>query len=434
MSLLFAQISESNQVQTPNEITSKKSVKSLNGPKNNVYQQFSADGSVESNQFWNQSPLKWPTVPQPNDARNGGPIYERKLYQPSIIRPIDSVMVPRSISRGSFAGEKCNWPCYAGSKYQEWCSEEDAINYHAMRPLVEPDTYNKWLQKLFFTVTKGSKVPQFNENIWSAVFCQNTKKDLMNFLMKKVAEAVSLIPEMHKNGSWGYEQFHWTDAKVFQYLESNNQMFYKILFNLYNPLRSVSTEVYTVISVSGANNQDLNVRYMGFVNQLEWKMNGQKIDGISGYNMANAGENPQINVETEVEGPEPTALGWNYGNTLVQQEFNKQGFYENGANVEIRAGVPDSLKQKIQNFSEKSNSYLFGCATSRFSGNDVSKDFENKNSEFSNQRYSGTPQSLMNNPTTVFGIPLDLKQNENGSIRQNVKRFPETNVIGNVYI
>lgn len=435
MSLLYAQISEKNRPQEPNTISFKSATNTIDTPVNNVYKQYSADGRLESNKFWKQSPTTWPTVPQPNDARNGGPIYITNPhgeilngYQPSIIRPIDSVRVPRDLKRGTFDEEKCNWPCYAGSKWQEWCSEEDAIKYHAMRPLVTPDTYNKWLKKLFYTTAEGhNKEPMIDNNVWGAVFCQNSKTALMNFIMKKVADGVALIPEMQKNGSWGFEQFHWTDAKIYQYA-NETELYYKILFNLYNPLRSVGTEVQTVIKVSPQNVADLKITYMDFVNQLEWKMDGQKIDGIAGYNLAPAGQNPQINLETEVEGPVPTSVGWNYGNTLLNQQFNKYGFYENGRNVEINAGVPDSLKKRLNNFEQGSNSYLFGCATSRFSGSKVVDDFEKRKIE-----QSGTPQSLMQNPSIVFGVPLELEYKKNGNLVEAVKRYPKTEAIGTVF-
>ena len=50
----------------------------------------------------------------------------------------------------------------------------------------------------------------------------------MNFIMKKVAEAVAVLPQLNKNGSWKSEQFHWTDATMYQ-LFSNDDLYYKVL-------------------------------------------------------------------------------------------------------------------------------------------------------------------------------------------------------------
>jgi hypothetical protein len=455
--LLFAQISENNSYQEPNTISMKRRTASINQPKENPYKQYSADGQLESNNFWNQSPLIWPSVPEPNDSRNGGPIYALNKYggivngyQPSIIRPIDSVMVPRDLNRGTFDEEKCNWPCYAGSKYQKWCSEEDAINYHAMRPLVNPNTYNMWLEKLFYTVVEGhNKELPIQNDVWSSVFCDNSKSSIMNFMMEKVAKGVSLIPEMHKNGSWGVEQFYWTDAKLFQYVEPGLGTYYRILFNLYNPLRSVGTEVQAVVFMNPEKPADLSLKYMGFVNQLEWKMDGQSIDGVSGFNVAPAGRNPQIDIETEIETPQPTDVGWLYGNTLLDQQFNQYGFYEEGSNVQIESGVPESLKKRIKTFEQQSPSYLLGCSTPKYSG--VVNDF-NTEKDARNVKRSGTAMSMNQSPDVVFGVPLSLKESvplKNGIMDSvtgqkgfqntgfgetfNFQRYPETVPIGRIH-
>jgi hypothetical protein len=94
----------------------------------------------------------------------------------------------------------------------------------------------------------------------------------MNWLMQRVAIAVEKIPQMHKNGSWKIERFYWTDARLYNYMDNLGNTFYRVLFNLFNPLRSVGTEVEAVIYRT--KDGKLMVPYMGFVNQLEWKMTG----------------------------------------------------------------------------------------------------------------------------------------------------------------
>jgi hypothetical protein len=114
---------------------------------------YNADGTMEKNNVWDNIPFRFPSKPGPTQlvSRDGSIV---NGYQHSIIRPFDNVSVPRDITRGPFEGRECNWPCYAGSNFQEWCSEDNAINYFAMRPLVSPDTYNEWLVILFKTVTE----------------------------------------------------------------------------------------------------------------------------------------------------------------------------------------------------------------------------------------------------------------------------------------
>jgi hypothetical protein len=80
---------------------------------------------------------------------------------------------------------------------------------------------------------------------------------------------------------------------------------------------------------------------------------------VPGYNVGIAGKNSQINIDTPVEQIIPTDVTWNYGNTLLDQQFNKYGYYDPGYNVSIEGGIPDSLRKQINNFENTSNEYLF---------------------------------------------------------------------------
>ena len=330
-----------------------KSVKNSTFNDPNVYPQYSADGTFKMN--------PWAKMTDPRKANDtislqklyGGAI---NTYQPSIIRPFDTTMLPRDITRGTFETE-CKYPVYTGSKFQQWCSEDDAINYFAMRPIINPNDYNAILKKLFESVVMRSfgifniniSKPDIRNDLWQSVFCDTTKKDVMNFIMLKIAEAVAVIPEMHKNGSWKVEQFHYTDAELYQ-LAYDDKLFYKVLFNLYNPLRSVSTQVESTVLI---NNQKPIIIQLGFVST-------ETDEGsVPGYNVGIAGKNSQINIDTPVEQIIPTDVTWNYGNTLLDQQFNKYGYYDPGYNVSIEGGIPDSLRKQINNFENTSNEYLF---------------------------------------------------------------------------
>ena len=161
-------------------------------------------------------------------------------YMPQILRPFDTV------SANPVPGSDCKWPCYSDKKYQNWCSEENAINYHAMRPLVTPHKYNELLKKMFKRMidNKPGKGPnsQFPrddqyEQLNTAVFCTETQESLMAWLMQKVALQVSKMPEMQKNGPWKSEGFYETDVQMYQFMNPDSSTYFKIIFNLYNPLR-----------------------------------------------------------------------------------------------------------------------------------------------------------------------------------------------------
>jgi hypothetical protein len=357
----------------PSSFSVEKSTKNLfnNGP--NVYPQYGADGTMGLNP-WARQVNNRKTNQEPISLQKmyGGPL---GTYQPSIIRPLDNVRIPQDVKRGSVE-EICRGPVYTGSKFQEWCSEDNAINYYAMRPIVNPDEYSKWLRRLFDTVVMRSMGfyniditrPQIKEEVWESVFCDSSKSDIMNHLMLKITEAVEVLPEMHKNGSWKVEQFHWTDAQVYQLLYNGN-LFYKVLFNLYNPLRSISTQVEATLFLKEVE-QSIVIIYMGFVSSLE---NEHNENSIKPFNLPLAGQNYQINMETEVEGPKPTDINWNYGNTLLQQNFNQYGYYDADNNVPINAGVPESLKPRIKQFEDKSKEFLLPAGTVKLNADGVPK-------------------------------------------------------------
>ena len=170
-------------------------------------------------------------------------------YMPQIIRPFDTVTADPSKESG------CNWPCYSDKKYQKWCSENNAINYHGMRPLVSPKQYNDNLRRLMknildkkgpFKSGKGPNDDQYSM-VDTAVFCTESQKALMAWLMQKIALEVTKMPEMQRNGPWKYEQFYDTDVQMYQYVNPDSSTYFKIIFNLFNPLRSVSTMVYATI-------------------------------------------------------------------------------------------------------------------------------------------------------------------------------------------
>lgn len=391
---------------------------------------YSADGTSSLNPWTqfnkqnNQRNFKSNTAPINLYKQYGGVVGG---YQHSMVRPMDTVMVPRDIRRGTGLDqfiEKCDWPNYAGSKFQQWCSEENAIKYHAMRPIVEIDEYNKMLKKLFETVLLNSKkLPifvsdDFLENsehqTWSAVFSTETQSNIMNYIMLEVAKAVKVLPDMHKNGSWKVEQFYWTDPLIYEVVYKG-KLYIKVLFNLYNPLRSTSTQVQvtltTNIKAKFADNsfngnlfldKDIKIIEFDFINK-EWNDGG-----IDGHNTARAGRNYQINLETS---PIPQNNGWLYENTLLKQEFNKYGYYDNNSeyNLNIDVDLPTELKNKIKNFENTAPEYLLPAGTVRL------------NEE-------GQPKSMLSNHDRIYASYTDLSKGKNNtSMVNSVNYIPNYN-------
>lgn len=299
-------------------------------------------------------------------------------YLPQILRPFDSVTAQTK-------NDKCSWPCYSDLKHQKWCSEKNAINYYGMRPLISPSQYNKNLQKMFnMVIDKDSPIPMSpSDDKFAAVFCTETEGSIMSWLMQKIAIAVERMPEMQRNGPWKSERFYDTDVQLYQFVGEDGGTHFKVIFNLYNPLRSVATLVEaTVFLVNGKP----VLKAMGFVNDGEMKdymppenglgpINGQNVTstekngfGIEMFEPLGVAETPQgMQMWEAAYKQNPNEFDWNYQNTLEVQKFNKYGFYSNalGDNVEIKGGVPDSLKNRLQQCKEDN---LMSCDTPGFTG------------------------------------------------------------------
>lgn len=298
-------------------------------------------------------------------------------YMPQILRPFDSV------SANPSSGSKCQWPCYSDKKFQKWCSEENAINYHAMRPLVGASQYNDNLKKLFkgiiTNVAKKKSGPPDDQysKVDTAVFCTESQKAIMAWLMQKIALQVTKMPEMQRNGPWKYEMFYDTDVQMYQYRDTDKTTYFKILFNLFNPLRSVSTMVYSIIYLL---NDDPVLIDMGLVNNesMDDYMAPQNGYGsITGYSsdsivpeMLGFSDTPEgQKMSDDFYKKDPNNFDWNYMNTLEVQKFNKEGFYSNvpSENIKIEGGVPEKLKKALRESGCKDEN-LMSCMTPKYTG------------------------------------------------------------------
>jgi hypothetical protein len=264
-----------------------------------------------------------------------------------------------------------------------------------MRPLVSPSQYNNNLKKLMQGIIdrkgpfngSGPMDDQFAK-VDTAVFCTESQKAIMSWLMQKVALQVTKMPEMQRNGPWKYEMFYDTDVQMYQYVNPDNSTYFKIIFNLFNPLRSVSTMVCaTVYLVNG----DPSLVDMDFVNNEsmdDYMAPRNGFGAITGHNVSSTFDSsgggldiiqPEpIGFTNTPEGQQmwedfykkdPNDFDWNYMNTLEVQKFNKEGFYSNvpSDNVKIEGGVPEGLKKALRESSCK-EANLMSCMTPGYTG------------------------------------------------------------------
>jgi hypothetical protein len=310
-------------------------------------------------------------------------------YMPQIIRPFDSV------TANPTKGSNCQWPCYSDKKFQQWCSEENAINYHAMRPLISPGQYNDNLKNMMKSIIdkkgpfRGGNGPQDNQfsKVDTAVFCTESQKAIMSWLMQKIAKYVSETPAMQRNGPWKTERFYETDTQMYQYVNPDNNTYFKIIFNLFNPLRSVSTMVYATVYLVNGNPSLVDMDFINNESMDDYMAPRNGYGAITGHNV-NSSLNSLGGMGIIEPGPlgfkntpegqqmwedfykkDPNDLDWNYANTLEVMKFNKEGFYSNvpGENIKIEGGVPEGLKKALRESSCK-EANLMSCVTPGYTG------------------------------------------------------------------
>ena len=94
-------------------------------------------------------------------------------YVPQIIRPFDSVYSHKCDSG-------CKWPCYSALKYQKWCSEQNAIDYFAMRPIMDSKEYLQNIEKMFNEKVETIKAAKAKEAVIKLVAAARAK--ILNFI------------------------------------------------------------------------------------------------------------------------------------------------------------------------------------------------------------------------------------------------------------
>jgi len=369
------------------------------------------------NDIVNFPKYKTPQARVSNGARNSGPISLKTDgglstiagYSPFILRPHLDVSVPRDITRNGIK-TSCDWPSSAGSKYQEWCNPDVASDYYMMRENMAPRTYDQILQKMFNKVVKDSTGLdntvdiKYNSDQWNAVDCGSgtNNKDVMSAIMTKIAIAVSDMPEMHHNGTYKYEQFHYTDPIMYKvYSGPADAIFYHVLFNLYNALRSVSSAVYATVQVK---NNDIAIYRFAYVNDKMWTATDDEPgSGIENFNIGPVGNKTSITLpHSSLE--DPTEIEWLYGNTILHQEFNKHGFYNADTNLTLgKVGVPDSLKERIRTNEKYNSGFLFEPGNVGYTGLQPTGPM---NYKLANN--NGKPHTITSIPTVIYGSQLVL--------------------------
>jgi hypothetical protein len=310
------------------------------------------------------------------------------LYSPFILRPHDIVSrkLTDKCSSNAYSARTSNYG--SGDMGKVCCPENEARNY-AMRPILTPDAYNSLIELIFKNIVDPVPTNIVSKNLVNENEFGNNDNfsEIMKFVMYKINQSkdtLSIFKQYAKNDTWGGEKFAFTNEKVFMFTESNPNVFseqeqaimarkkfngfakYILTFTLVNTLRSISTDVVTIIY------SDKEIYYLSSINfatsgVTENERKGS--DGPDGFSFEGfKGNGINLNSEKMPEGPVPP--DWIYGNTIENETFTADGFHspDPSKNILIPGGVPAEYEEVLKQCEQASLTFQRNPQSIEFPG------------------------------------------------------------------
>ena len=232
------------------------------------------------------------------------------------------------------------------SKRSVECIPEDSATYYGMRPIMQHKEYEDVLKDILIRITKSIEF-DYSEFKHPMRFLQTNDEDnLIKFIMVRINEAYRANPNNEKyalKDTWDGEQFSYLNQKVYAFSNEKiegkkfpDEIRYVINFSLFNNHRYSSNDIIVEI-IKFDNEYHIVSAVLGTFDV--------KTDVVG------IGFNKSIDSSSLDEPGNPPH--WLYGNTVEDLVFNKYGFYEEGQNYAIKGGVPESLNDQIEKYSEK---------------------------------------------------------------------------------
>ncbi len=335
------------------------------------YKTPNIDGKAYTpSKFYTYPPTEWEKV--------------NSLYSPIICRPPEhsglsytgqctNVLYPKSPS--PFGKGEMTAPCNPSTE----------AKYYAMRPLLNPHSYNSMLEHLFQHITE--KVPSSinQEKLqYQNEFCAGQcYTDVMRYIMLKINQAknnLNIFKEYAKADTWGGEQFAFVNEQVFMYTNKNYNNLsqqdqaklarynnipgpkkYVVTFTLHNTLRTTSTDIVAILI------EDKGQYFLKYID-FATKKPSQWVKGTS--ISTKAGNSAGINLNNADLPPEQNTPSWIIGNNIENTTFNLKGFHDadESKNILIPGGVPDEFKAVLERCDQASLMRPAGTQGDRFKG------------------------------------------------------------------
>ena len=278
---------------------------------------------------------------------------DKKLYSHIIKRPL----------------QKNLRKCPSGQKKGDVTIPVDASvdsKHYGMRPILNSNNYHLLLEKMFNYVSTDIEYDDSKFINHEEFSNENEYKLIMNFLMSKINTATKEIPEFKSYSqidTWNGEQFVFLNEKIFIFQEKglhkltqqervslakksqNKDKKIIVHFNLYNTLRTTSTDVIAVLLLIDNN---LFIKSMEFSSQKNEKW----------VDFASLSKKQNINTDC-IKKDTPS---WIYGNVIENESFNCKGFKseKDDENYTIKGGVPEELLQFLEKHEK---THLLPCET-----------------------------------------------------------------------
>ena len=233
----------------------------------------------------------------------------------------------------------CLFPFTNNKKYNT-CNKEVAVYQYADRMIMTADEYLIMIKKLLNDLSKKNiNVANITNDKLKEIYYNGDRAYITDFLNREINKLIQSNDYLQHNGSWKYEYFNTSDPNIWYYKIDNYDKkiknapntfnLFKIIYTLYNPLRSASTSC--LVFITEISNK-LDIQYTTFVN-----------------------DNDNNKIQDNLKEIPPEALEFSFLDTLAQEDFDKNAIptdksglnYINetkGLSIKIEPDIPPEFK------------------------------------------------------------------------------------------
>lgn len=234
-----------------------------------------------------------------------------------------------------------------------------ALNQYGQGKIKQSGDYLEMVSKLLNQVSQN-KV-NINQLNLTEIDYEGETTVLSNFIQYKINDIVKKEEYLQQNSGWKYEYFYPKDIKIYYFEELENKEIsnkdnkeimnneipklkvFKLIYTLYNPLRSVSTDC--IAFVTHTNNNDLEIQYTNILN--EWKY---LQEDLTNSEQSNKNSQSKQNSQNTI-----------FLDSYFEKEFSQSGSSISPSNlkytdlncdtvkIDIKADIPEEYKKDIVN-------------------------------------------------------------------------------------